>query len=229
MQVHDQVAIVTGASSGIGLATAKLLAANQAKVVLAARNQTKLSQLENQLAGSLAVVTDMRRPADVRRLVERTVEHFGRVDILINNAGQGLHVPIESVELADLESIMTLNVYGPLLAMQAVIPHMRRQGGGSIVNISSGTSKFIVPGTGPYAATKSALNTLSLVAREELAEDGIVVTVVYPYITNTNFHHNLLKGAVKSRWMNGDSPELVAQNILHGIETGAAEVVIRPH
>jgi len=94
-------------------------------------------------------------------MVSATLDRFGRVDVLVNNAGQGLHVPVEEIRLDDLRGITELNFFAPLLAMQAVIPSMRRQGGGAIVNVSSMTSRMVLPGVGGYSATKAALNMLS--------------------------------------------------------------------
>ena len=195
MDIQDKVVIITGASSGIGAATARLLSARGAKVVLAARREDKLRQLEAELPNSLAVVTDVTNPGDIAKLVAKTIEHYGRVDVLVNNAGQGLHVPLEHVKLDDYTAIMELNVYAPLLLMQAVLPHMREQGGGTIVNISSGTTRMVLPGVGAYASTKSALNMLSQVARAEFAADKVNVTLICPYITTTEFHDVLRDGS----------------------------------
>src|SRR5450759_430952 len=173
MEIDGAVVIVTGASSGIGAATARLAAGRGAKVVLAARRVDRIKDLADDLPDALAVPTDLRDPAQIVSLVDATLDRFGCVNVLVNNAGQGLHVPIEQVRLDDLRAITELNVYGPLLAMQAVIPPMRRQGGGVIVNVSSMTSRMVLPGVGGYSATKSALNMLSQVARRELASDGI--------------------------------------------------------
>src|SRR4051812_39432512 len=194
--LDGMVTLITGASSGIGAATARLVAEQGGLPVLGARRTDRLEALAQELPGALTVQADVRDPEQVRQLVETTLEHHGRVDALINNAGQGLHLPLEQVSLEDLVAITELNFYAPLLAMQAVQPTMRRQGGGTIVNISSGTSRMVLPGVGAYAATKSALNMLSLVAREELAPDGIIVSVVYPSITNTEFHDKLRAGSV---------------------------------
>ena len=132
MQIKDKIAIVTGASGGIGLAVARLLAQGGAKVVLAARSADKLKQLEREIPGSFAVPTDMRKQEDIRQLVQQTEQKFGRIDILINNAGQGLLSPVASIDLKDYREIMELNVFAVLEAMQAVIPIMRKQGGGKI-------------------------------------------------------------------------------------------------
>src|SRR5450759_5683622 len=175
--------------------TARLAAGRGAKVVLAARRADRIKDLADELPDALAVPTDLRNPAQIIRLVDATMDRFGRVDVLVNNAGQGLHVPLEQVRLDDLRAITELNVYAPLLAMQAVIPPMRRQGGGAIVNVSSMTSRMVLPGVGGYSATKSALNMLSQVARRELASDGIVVSLVYPSVTATEFHQSLAAGA----------------------------------
>src|SRR5512135_776618 len=126
MDVKHKVAIVTGASSGIGAATARLLSTHGARVVLAARRSERLQELARDLKGALAVTTDVTRAADVERLVSTTVERMGRVDILVNNAGQGLHVPVESVSVEDYRAVLELNAVAPLMLMQAVIPHMRR-------------------------------------------------------------------------------------------------------
>jgi NADP-dependent 3-hydroxy acid dehydrogenase YdfG len=126
MQIRDKIAIVTGASGGIGLAVARLLAEKGARGVLAARSAEKLKQLEREIPGSFAVPTDMRKPHYIRHLVQQTEEKFGRIDILINNAGQGLRSPVASIDLRDYRELMELNVFAVLEAMQAVIPIMRK-------------------------------------------------------------------------------------------------------
>ena len=230
MKLQGAVVIVTGASSGIGAATARLAAGRGAKVVLAARRAERIAALAAELPGAIAVQTDMRDPGQVRRLVDAALDRFGRVDVLVNNAGQGLHVPLEHVRLEDLRAVTELNVYAPLLAMQAVIPPMRKQGGGAIVNVSSMTSRMVLPGAGAYAATKSALNMLSQVARRELAADGIVVSTVYPAVTDTEFHQSLAAG---SRVGGGawapppHPPEMVAEAILGVIESGEEEALLK--
>ena len=229
MELVGAVAIVTGASSGIGAATARLAAARGANVVLAARRVARITELAEELPGALAVPTDLRDPAQIVRLVDTTLDWFGRVDILVNNAGQGLHVPLEQVRLDDLRAITELNVYAPLLAMQAVIPPMRRQGAGVIVNVSSMTSRMVLPGVGGYSATKAALSMISQVARRELAPDGIVVSIVYPSMTATEFHESLAAGARVggNSWaVRAHSAESVAEAIVGVIESGEEEILL---
>jgi short-subunit dehydrogenase len=229
MELVGAVTIVTGASSGIGAATARLAAARGANVVLAARRVARITELAEELPGALAVPTDLRDPAQMVRLVGTTLDWYGRVDILVNNAGQGLHMPLEQVRLDDLRAITELNVYAPLLAMQAVIPPMRRQGSGVIVNVSSMTSRMVLPGVGGYSATKAALNMISQVARRELAPDGIVVSIVYPSVTATEFHQSLAAGARVggNSWaVRAHSAESVAEAIVGVIESGEEEILL---
>jgi NAD(P)-dependent dehydrogenase (short-subunit alcohol dehydrogenase family) len=232
MELDGKVMVVTGASSGIGEATARAAAAAGARLVLAARRVESLQALAGELvADTLVMQTDMRDLAQVETLVEQAVAGFGRVDILVNNAGQGLHVPVEEISIEDLAAVMQLNVYGALKAMQAVIPVMRAAGGGCIVNVSSGTTRMPAPvGVAGYAATKAALNMLSRAAREELAGDGIVVSTVYPFITATEFHSVLRAGAGPSRYsgLRADTPVKVAEVILGLIRSGDPEAVLLP-
>jgi short-subunit dehydrogenase len=229
-RLDSKIILITGASSGIGAATARLVTEQGGLPVLSARRADRLEGLAQELPGALPVQANVRDPEQVRRLVETALEHHGRVDALVNNAGQGLHLPLEQVSLDDLVAITELNFYAPLVAMQAVIPVMRSQGAGAIVNVSSGTSRMVLPSVGAYAATKSALNMLSLVAREELAPDGIVVSVVYPSITATEFHDRLRAGdiPVGRPELTPHSPEYAAKAIVRALHTGEAEVVI-PH
>jgi short-subunit dehydrogenase len=230
MNMQDKVVIVTGASAGIGLATARLIAKQRVKVVLAARSPEKLQELSKELPNSLAVSTDMRDPESVERMLART---HGHIDVLINNAGRGLYATLEKIEVASYRDIWALNVAGPLIAMQKVIPLMRARGGGSIVNISSMVSKNYIPRLSPYASTKYALNALSLTARAELAPDHIIVSVVYPGLTETDFGENAIKFGEETRGMasrqrqhipEADPPEHVASRILFALESGQAEV-----
>ncbi len=229
MELGGSVVIVTGASSGIGAATARMAAGLGARVVLAARRGDRIRGLAGDLPDALAVETDLRDPVQIVRLVDATLARFGRVDVLVNNAGQGLHVPVEEIRLDDLRVVAELNFYAPLLAMQAVIPAMRRQGAGAIVNVSSMTSRMVLPGVGGYSATKSALNMLSQVARRELAPDGIVVSIVYPSVTATEFHQSLAAGGRVGGGSGAPKPhsaESVAQAIVDVIQSGDEEILL---
>ncbi|GCE10418.1 SDR family oxidoreductase [Tengunoibacter tsumagoiensis] len=232
MEITQKVVLLTGASEGIGLATARLFAQQGARLALAARSADTLQKVAAELPEALALPTDMRSEEAVKQMVARTYEHYGRIDVLINNAGQGLHVPIEQVDLQQYRSIFELNVVSVIGAMQAVIPHLREQGGGVIVNISSGTSKMVLPGVGPYASTKYALNAISLTARQELAKDNIRVSLVHPGMTSTDFHSHLAnqgpwqpsgaRNGIGARPM--DTPEHIADKILEAVQTEVAEV-----
>jgi len=228
MKIDGSAAIVTGASSGIGDATARLLASRGARVVLAARRAARIEALAAELPGAIAVPTDVTDKDQLAHLVERCLEAHGRVDILVNNAGQGLHVPLLDLRPDDLRAVLELNVIAPLTAMQLVLPSMRAQGGGAIVNVSSATSLRLFPGLSGYAATKAALNLLSQIGRMELASAGVAVSVVYPSVTATEFHQSLRAGqfAGGARRFPADPPELVATTIAFAIETGEAHLMV---
>ena len=230
-KLKGKVAIVTGASSGIGLATARLLARHGVKVALVSRSKEKLEKLAGELPGSLAVPADMTDIPQVKRMVERTKGHYGRIDILINNAGRGYDAPVELIDISTFRYIYDLNIVGPIVAMQQVIPVMKKQGGGSIVNISSGTALMDLPGMSPYASSKKALAGISLAARQELQGDGIVVSVAFPYITITEFEKNTIRAVpVPDDQIEptgpypSDSAEFVAERLVEGILTGEAEI-----
>jgi short-subunit dehydrogenase len=239
MDMAGKVAIVTGASAGIGLATAQRLASAGARVVLAARSAEKLQALAAGLKSCgcevLAVPTDLRVRSQVEQLVEGAFRHFGRIDILINNAGQGLAGLVEKVGADEFLRIIELNLLAPLYAMQAVIPKMRQAGGGMIVNVSSMVSKMHIPGLATYAATKSALNTLSQTAGQELSGDNIKVCTVFPRLTATDFGKNSLgdqEFRSRQRSVGGsvpvDSADFVAARILQAIQMEVLEQYMEP-
>jgi short-subunit dehydrogenase len=230
MDVSGKAAIVTGASSGIGLSTARLLTERGANVALVARSADRLKALSGELPGSFVAPADMTVEDDVKRMMADVLDRYGRIDVLVNVAGQGYDAPVEHIDLGLLRHIYQLDLVGPLVAMQVVIPIMRRQGGGTIVNISSGTSLMNLPNMSPYSSIKRALNGVSLAAREELKGDNIIVSVVYPFMTDTDFEENTIRDSHIGP-EEGDSdlppldpPEHMARKILEAIETGAAEV-----
>ncbi len=225
MEIKGAVVLVTGASSGIGEATARAASRAGAKLVLAARREDRIQTLADELGNAIAVKCDVTKVEDVRRAVEVASETFGRIDVLINNAGQGLQASIEDIVVDQYRELLDLNLVAPLIVMQQVIPLMRKQGRGSIVNVSSGITFAPLPNTGAYNSSKSGLNMLSNVARGELASAGIAVSTMYPFITNTDFIRSIKAGresaiALESATGAGHNPELVAEKILHLVATG---------
>ena len=233
MEVRDKVVLVTGASAGIGRAVAGLAAKQGARLALNARSSDRLEQVSRELRGSVAFPADMSDEAAVADMIREVHRWFGRLDVLINNAGRGMYAPLRSMPVEAFRALLDLNVVGPLVAMQAAIPLMRSQGGGTIVNISSGTALMHTPGLSGYSATKRALGGLSLTARAELASEHIVVSVVYPYVTKSDFYRNWVAdedriGTSEDYLGAGRAPadtcDSVAELILDAVRTGAAEV-----
>lgn len=233
MNIQGKVIVITGASSGIGMATARRAAALGAQVALVARSADALAALAAELttqgATAVAIPADLRAPAQTRDAIIMAAEQFGRIDVLINNAGQSALGRVADLDLDAFRQIVELNVFGPVAAMQAAIPFMRANGGGVIVNISSSVSNLQIPGLGAYASTKSALNKLSATARGELGPENIRVLTFYPGQTATAFGANAI-GDLQIRQSlrpaqpsQVDTPEFVAERILAQIEDEAPE------
>jgi NAD(P)-dependent dehydrogenase (short-subunit alcohol dehydrogenase family) len=183
--------LITGGSRGLGLVMARDLAAEGANLTLVARDEEELDRAVRDLQGRqprvavVAVAADVRRRDDAERAVAQAIERFGRIDVLINNAGIIQVGPLNHMTLSDYEDAMNTHFWGPLYAITAALPHMRREGEGRIVNISSIGGKIAIPHLVPYSASKFALAGLSEGLRAEMARDNIFVTTVYPGLMRT--------------------------------------------
>ncbi|MCO5195411.1 MAG: SDR family NAD(P)-dependent oxidoreductase [Anaerolineae bacterium] len=233
MQVANCVVVVTGASAGIGRATATVLAEKGAHVVVVARRAERLETLVAELASfpgeRLALAGDLSDTAFCQAVVEQTVAHFGRIDILINNAGLGHKSYLADLPLEHARAILDVNVLAVLATSQAAIPHMRRQGRGQIINISSILSARPLPNTAFYSASKSMVTALTRGLRMELRNSPIVVTTIYPGTTQTEFHDSALGGdGTGNVAVTRVSAEKVARKIVNAVEKGRTEVTITP-
>ena len=224
--LRDQVAIVTGASSGIGRATALALAAAGARVTLAARRvlalQAVAQTIQAQGGEALVVPTDVTQPSQVEQLVAETLARWGRVDILVANAGAYVRCPVVELTVADVERSMAVNFYGALYAILAVLPHLRRQQSGHIVLVASMNAKKGFPPDAPYAAAKFALAGLGEVLRQELHGTGVHVTTVFPGRVDTPLIAHLRVPRLSAKI----PPEAVARAIVRAIHRRPAEVII---
>lgn len=190
-KLDGQIVIVTGASAGIGEATARMLATAGANVVLVARRQERLDQLRKEIeqtkTPALAIAADITSPKDREHIVQATMARFGRVDALVNNAGYGQRGPIEIVPIEAIRQNFETNLFSLIALTQLVIPIMRGQGSGRIVNVSSVAGKIARPLSSVYDSTKHALEAISDGLRGELAPFGIKVIVIEPGFITTEF------------------------------------------
>jgi NADP-dependent 3-hydroxy acid dehydrogenase YdfG len=220
VDLAGKTVIVTGASSGIGASTARQLHAAGAHPVLVARRADRLAALSDELGGALAVPTDVTDPAQVSDLISAVLDRHQRIDGLVNNAGASLHGPLAQVDPTEFEQILRLNVVSLLAVTQAVLPAMREQRSGRIVNISSGTTRWTAVGVGAYASTKSAVNMLSAVLRAELADDGIAVSLLLPSITATEFGDGMFTLDSPPQGRVVHTPDYAAGFVLRLLRTG---------
>jgi serine 3-dehydrogenase (NADP+) len=221
MHPSGKVVLITGGSAGIGLATAKVFAAAGARLVLAARTAETLEAALRQLPGThLAIPTDIANPAAHGVLVEQALRQYGRIDILIHNAGIGLAAPIAELRQPDLLKSFAVNLFGPVALTQAVLPHMRQQGSGQLIFVSSVVGLRSLPYLGGYAASKAAIDRLTEALRVELRGSGIAVTLFRPGTTNTGFGERRLGSGheIRRTAPRGASPATVARAILRAAE-----------
>ena len=193
--ITGKVIVITGASSGLGEAAARHLAAQGAKVVLGARRQSRLDALVNDItrAGgqALAVPTDVTRRADVQRLVDTAVQHFGRIDAIINNAGVMPHSPLERLKVDDWDRMIDVNIKGVLHGIAAALPPMQRQKSGHILNVSSVAGHKVRAGGAVYSATKHAVRVISEGLRQEVKPWNIRTTILSPGMVDTELPNSI--------------------------------------
>ncbi|MGC8668668.1 MAG: SDR family NAD(P)-dependent oxidoreductase [Chthonomonadales bacterium] len=195
--LRNRVVVVTGASAGIGREAARLFSREGSHVVAAARRRNRLEELCSELSAAgarcLAVTTDVSQRDQVQRLLDATLEHFGRVDVWVNNAGCGLAGPIEATSEQDLQQILAVNFMGVFHGCQVALQQMRRQGNGHIINVSSLITKFPLPFHGAYTAAKCAVNGLTEALALELEGSGIRVSLILPGVTDTEFTQAMVR------------------------------------
>src|SRR2546425_4721121 len=236
----DKVIVITGASSGIGEATAVMLAERGAKVVLGARGLERLEGLARRIAGAggdvAYVQTDVRKREDVTSLVNLACERYGKLDVLMNNAGIGPISALDDLRVEDWENMIDINIKGVLYGIAAALPVFRKQGFGHFVNTASTAGHKTVPNQSVYSGTKFAVRAISEGLRQE-AGDKLRVTIISPGFVRTNFTEGVTNPEVKaqlaaSRDKFAMPPDAIARAIAFAIEQPADvdvnEIVIRP-
>jgi NADP-dependent 3-hydroxy acid dehydrogenase YdfG len=180
--IKDKVVVITGASSGLGEATARRLAQHGAKLVLGARRLDRLQALAKELSLGVgaAVQTDVTRQEQVKALVDHAVQSHGRIDVIVNNAGLMPHSPLERGKVSDWDRMIDVNLKGVLYGIAAALPHMKAQRSGHIINVSSVAGHKVRPGSAVYAATKTAVRVVSEGLRQEVKPYNIRTTIISP-------------------------------------------------
>jgi short-subunit dehydrogenase len=233
MKLAGKVVVVTGASMGIGEAIAKTFVEQGASVVLLSRDAGRAEAARARvgfLERTAAFPCDVRHSEEIERVLSLTLHHFKRVDVWVNNAGHGLLDSVSQVEMSAFRELFDTNVFGAVSAMQAVIPIMRQQGGGTIINISSVAGHIPLPFHAAYSASKFALSAIGKAARVELKKDGIHVLTVCPGYVRTAFGEHAVRGRelkqVRPGSVRGITAERVAQATLRGYLKRKREVIV---
>ena len=238
--IKDKIVAITGASSGIGQATALMLAERGAKIVLGARRSDRLAALAERIerAGGEAAYasTDVKRRGDLSNLVKLACDRYGRLDVLVNSAGIGPISLFDELRVEDWDEMIDVNVKGMLYGIAAALPVFRKQGIGHFVNIISTAGLKIVPAQSVYAATKNAMRTISEGLRQEAGET-IRVTGISPGFVHTGFAESMTNPELKAQIISARDkmaipPEAIARAVAFAIEqptdVDVGDIVIRP-
>jgi NADP-dependent 3-hydroxy acid dehydrogenase YdfG len=193
--IEGKVVVVTGASSGLGEATARLLSAQGAQLVLGARRIDRLNSLADELMGrggkALAVATDVSDSDQVKRLVDAAVRTYGRIDVMVNNAGLMPQAPLDRLQIDEWNLMIDVNIKGVLYGIAAALPYMQQQKAGHFINVSSVAGHKVGPGFAVYAATKHAVRALSEGLRQEVKPYNIRTTVISPGAVATELPNSI--------------------------------------
>jgi len=227
MEFAGKIVLITGASQGIGAACAQALRERGARLALIARSEENLRRIAG--PDDLVLPGDITVPADRQRSVQLALRHFGKIDILINNAGVGLYAPSWNAPMDEVRRMYELNLFAPLALIQLVTPSMRTRRDGIVVNVASIAGKVTLPWLTLYSASKYALGSLTDGLRMELRRDGIHAMTVCPGYVSTQFQDHVLTGQPpdhvrRTKWFK-ITPERCAQDIVKGIERRARTVV----
>ncbi len=240
-KLNNKVAIITGASSGIGKAIAHHLADTGANVVLAARRSERLQELANEITESYnveakVVETDVTKKEDVEQLVKETKDQFGSVDILVNNAGVMLLSFLKNDHVDEWEQMVDVNIKGVLFGIHASLPVMLEQDAGHIINVSSVAGHEVFPSSTVYSATKYAVRALSMGMEKELSRSGVRVTNISPGAVDTELTDHITDGEVLDMFKDSSMDPLEANDIARAVAYAATqpsnvnvnEVIVRP-
>lgn len=236
--LQGKVAVITGASSGIGEATVVALAKAGAKVVIAARREDRLRALEEKIQGDvLSVVTDVAVQTDVENLMKQAKDTFGHVDILINNAGVMLLSYLDKLHVKEWDRMIDVNIKGLLYGIAAVLPIMKEQKSGHIVNVASVAGHRVLPASAVYSGTKFAVRAISEGLRQELSpQSGIRSTIISPGIVDTELTHHItdadVQESIRNRELTSLTSEDIARAILYAVtqpqHVNVNEIIVRP-
>ena len=200
--IEGKVVVITGASSGLGEATARLLSAQGATVVLGARRVERIEALADELrrggGRALALQTDVTRSAEVQALADAAIREFGRIDVMINNAGLMPSSPLERLKIDDWDRMIDVNIKGVLYGIAAVLPHMTERKSGHIVNVSSVAGHRVRAGTAVYSSTKHAVRVLTEGLRQEVKPYGIRTTIISPGAVATELPDSITESDVQA-------------------------------
>ncbi len=234
--VENKVVIVTGASSGFGAATARLLSSKGAKTVLAARRLHRLEELAGEIRSAggdaLPVACDVTVQEQIEHLVQATLDAYGRIDVLVNNAGIGRLNWLDELSPEDISQEVDVDLKSAILMTRAVLPHMLERRSGHIVNMASVVGWVAPPLATVYAATKFGVRGFSEALRREVAPFGVHVSTIYPAGARTEFSQHvggeLAASILNSRWVNNITAEDVARAVLHVIRHPRTRTVVLP-
>lgn len=208
MKLENKVAIITGASRGIGESIALALAKEGVDLALFARTDEDLSKVADEVRHTgrncLTITGDVSQAGDVANAIEQTLEHFGKIDILINNAGIGLFKPVKDTTLDEWQRVLDVNLTGTFLFSKAVLPAMIERGQGQIVNISSDIGKRTIPKAAAYCASKYGVQAFTEVLSKEVRKLGIKVGSILPGMTDTYFNNTERGIPEKESWLKGE-------------------------